>query len=200
MTVSGARIAKGTAEEQNDCQPPLGTVLRSMRLERRMSGSALAAAAGISAAAVSQIEAGTIQPSITTLRRLATALGEPVFRLFLPDGRAGGAVVRRTERKQITMPHGSVRYELLTPSLTGALQVMELRLGPGEVSADEPLPHAGEECFMVTTGQAIVEIADEVYRLGRGDTVTFRGEFPHRAINPGAGKLVALSIVTPPSF
>lgn len=165
-----------------------------------MSGAALAAAAGVTPAAVSQIESGAVQPSITTLRRLAAALGEPVFRFFLPHGRLGGAVVRRNERKQLTMPQGSVVYELLTPNLTGALEVLELQLGPGEISAEVPLSHTGEECFLVISGQASMQVGDEVYGLDEGDAITFRGELPHRVSNAGTDKLVALSIVTPPAF
>ena len=200
MTASDAKNLGKTADASADGQPDLGMVLRSLRLERRMSGAALAAAAGVTPAAVSQIESGTIQPSITTLRRLASGLGEPVFRFFLPEGRIGGTVVRQGERKRLAMPHGSVVYELLTPDLNGALEVLELRLDPGEVSAEVPLSHTGEECFLVNSGQASMQVGEEVYRLDGGDAVTFRGELPHRVTNVGDGKLVALSIITPPAF
>ncbi|HEX7994772.1 MAG TPA: cupin domain-containing protein, partial [Streptosporangiaceae bacterium] len=145
-------------------------------------------------------ESGAVQPSLTTLRKLAAALGIPVFRFFLPDESEAVKVVRRSQRKTIQVQKSGVRYELLTPSLRGQLEVMELTLSPGQVSAAELMSHTGEECFVVLTGDAALELNDATVPLGSGDSATLQGSIPHRLRNVGRGDVVVISAITPPSF
>lgn len=70
----------------------LGAALRAARAERGLSLRDVAEAAEISASMVSQLEAGKTSPSLSTLRRLAAALGRPVAAFFVePDGQASPA-------------------------------------------------------------------------------------------------------------
>jgi transcriptional regulator with XRE-family HTH domain len=178
----------------------LGLTLRRLRTRHRMSVRTLAARAGLTPGAISQLESGAIQPSITTLRRLAAALGEPVFRFFLPEDAERGMLVRRGDRGVLALPNSQARYELLTPGLGGHLEVLELRLPPRGASADAPLGHPGQECMVVIRGRARLELDDTAYLLGPGDAITYPGLLPHRVINLGRGVLVAISAITPPSF
>jgi len=180
--------------------PPLGAAVRAHREEQGLTIASLARRVGISAAAVSQIESGAVQPSLTTLRKLAAALGIPVFRFFLPAESEAVKVVRRAERKVIELPKPGVRYELLTPSLRGQLEVMEITLGPGQDSATELMSHGGEECLVVLSGQAALELTDAAIYLGPGDSATLPGGIAHRLRNVGRSDVVAMSVITPPSF
>ncbi|HKR67372.1 MAG TPA: XRE family transcriptional regulator [Streptosporangiaceae bacterium] len=188
------------ASDSADDPDQLGATVRAHREQRGLTIASLARSVGVSAAAVSQIESGAVQPSLTTLRKLAASLGIPVFRFFLPDESDAVKVIRRSERKTIRMPKSGVRYQLLTPSLRGQLEVMELTLGPGEESAAELLSHAGEECFVVLSGEAALELNDATVILRAGDSATFQGGIPHRLRNVGANDVVAISAITPPSF
>jgi transcriptional regulator with XRE-family HTH domain len=178
----------------------LGATVRAQREQRGLTIASLARSIGVTAAAVSQIESGAVQPSLTTLRKLAAALGIPVFRFFLPDESEAVKVVRRSQRKTIQVQKSGVRYELLTPSLRGQLEVMELTLSPGQVSAAELMSHTGEECFVVLTGDAALELNDATVPLGSGDSATLQGSIPHRLRNVGRGDVVVISAITPPSF
>ena len=84
------------AEPQAEAEP--GTAVRVLRERQGLTIAALARQVGPSAAAISQIKSGTVQPSLTTLRRLAAALGLPVFRFFLPADTPAASVVRRADR------------------------------------------------------------------------------------------------------
>jgi transcriptional regulator with XRE-family HTH domain len=178
----------------------LGATVRAQRERRGLTIASLARRVGVSAAAVSQIESGTIQPSLTTLRKIAAALGVPVFRFFLPDESDAVKVIRRSERKSIQASRSGVRYELITPSLRGQLEVMELTLAPGEESAAELMSHTGEECFVVLAGEVALELNDATVLLGPGDSATLQGSIPHRLRNVGTSDVVAISAITPPSF
>jgi transcriptional regulator with XRE-family HTH domain len=177
-----------------------GAALRVLREQRGLTIAALARQVGLSAAAISQIESGTVQPSVTTLRRLAAALGVPVFRFFLPADTAAASVVRRADRKTLGLARSGARYELLTPSLQGRLEVLEITMDPGQASAPERISHPGEECLVIISGQGALELGDDVIDMGPGDAATFQASLPHLLRNTGPAPLLAISAITPPSF
>jgi transcriptional regulator with XRE-family HTH domain len=178
----------------------LGGTVRAQRERRHLTIASLARKVGVSAAAISQIESGAVQPSLATLRKLAASLEIPVFRLFLPVEAEAVSVVRREGRVTIGRPSSEARYQLLSPSMQGQLEVMEVAIGPGQVSAPELLSHAGEECLVILTGRGALELGDGVIDLQAGDAATFQGTIPHRLRNTARRELRALSIITPPSF
>ena len=60
----------------------VGTRLRQLREERSMSMRSLATASGLSANALSMIERGKTSPSVSTLYKLADAMGVPITTFF----------------------------------------------------------------------------------------------------------------------
>jgi transcriptional regulator with XRE-family HTH domain len=178
----------------------LGGTVRAQRERRHLTIASLARKVGVSAAAISQIESGAVQPSLATLRKLAASLEIPVFRLFLPVEAEAVSVVRREGRITIGRPSSEARYQLLSPSMQGQLEVMEVAIGSGQASAPELLSHDGEECLIILTGRGALELGDGVIDLQAGDAATFQGTIPHRLRNTGRRELRALSIITPPSF
>jgi transcriptional regulator with XRE-family HTH domain len=192
-------LARAAADEPSDAAG-LGPTVRAMREQRQLTIASVARKVGVSAAAISQIESGAVQPSLSTLRKLAASLGVPVFRFFLPVESEAVQVVRRAERMSIDLPQPGPRYQLLTPSIHGQLEVMEVTLAPGQDSAPELMNHAGEECLVIVAGRGALELSDDVIDLLAGDAATFQGSIPHRLRNVGRRPLVALSAISPPSF
>ncbi|NED64690.1 helix-turn-helix transcriptional regulator, partial [Streptomyces sp. SID10244] len=60
----------------------LGTTIREVRKTRGLTMVQLAELAGVSQGLISQVENGRADPSLETLRRIAEALGIPLFDLF----------------------------------------------------------------------------------------------------------------------
>jgi len=60
--------------------------IKALRLQQSLSQRALAEQAGISAASLSQLEAGQSSPSVATLEKLADGLGISVAAFFLETG------------------------------------------------------------------------------------------------------------------
>lgn len=177
----------------------LGPALRRLRLRHGLKASELAARAGVSTSAVSQIEVGTILPSLVTLRRLASALNEPVFRLLV-DAEGRQVVVRRRQRKHLGNPASEARYELVSPDLEGRFEVLWMWLQPGTRSAPEATRHKGEEFLLVFHGIAELTVAGDVHRLRVGDSATWSGDLPHMIRNPGRRELEAILVLSPPTF
>jgi transcriptional regulator with XRE-family HTH domain len=174
----------------------LGAGIRAERLRQGLTLTLLAERAELSASALSQIERGVTDPSIGSLRRIASALQAPFFQ-FLVDPESPQTVVRKSERRTITFPHRALQYQLLTPNLHGPFEVLALELAPGAASGEEAIGHDSEECMVVTRGAVDVEVAAQVYELEAGDSIYIQRGAPHRAVNRSSKTAEVLMVISP---
>jgi mannose-6-phosphate isomerase-like protein (cupin superfamily) len=150
---------------------------------------------------ISQLERSRVNPSVASLRRIAQVLGTSLGRLFDEITSPNGRVVRRARRARLTYPGLRATDYLLSPDLTGRLQVIWAEAAPGGGSGEESYTHEGdEECVVVVRGRMEIWVRDERYVLGPGDAITFSSRLPHRWRNVGRGRLHALWAITPPSY
>lgn len=178
----------------------MGERIRRRRQQQELSLQQLADRTGLTPSFLSQVERGVTEPSISSLRRIARALGVPVFYFLLEDERPE-PVVRRSRRRVLRLPGCQGQWELLSPpDPHSQLEVVLTRLPPGEASGDESTTHPGEECFVVLQGEMEIAVADAVYRLEEGDAIQIRASLPHWIRNPGEHELVVLAAITPPMF
>jgi transcriptional regulator with XRE-family HTH domain len=177
----------------------MGARIRRRRQQLGMTLHDLAEASGLTKSFVSQIERGRNSPSISTLRGIAAALEVPMFYFFQAE-QTTEPVVRLAERRIVTFQNTGVKYEFLTPDLQRNIEMLELRLKPGQHTGTRPLSHDGEECAVVIQGTMEVEVAGTTYRLEVGDSIYIGALQSHRTHNPGKGTAVLISAISPPSF
>jgi len=162
-----------------------------------MSLRELAARSGLSASLLSQIEREVTEPSLSTLRRLATVFGESVTTLF--DSSPPAVWISRPgSRSTLAGPHGLVRYERLTPG-NGQLEVLRAVLPPGAATSEEPWGHPSTECAYVVSGTLAVRIGDVTHEVLAGESITFDSTQPHLYRNTTGSPVEYLVSVTPPS-
>jgi transcriptional regulator with XRE-family HTH domain len=180
----------------------VGAMLRRLRRERGLTVESLAVTAGISAGLISQLERGIGNPSFSTLFKLAYNLEVPLG-TFLSDpaDTTGRKVVRKHERRRLQLPGEAIVYELLTPDLQRALQMLLARIPPRFDSVGEPFRHPGEECLHVLSGRIEIFVSeDEMYELSEGDSITYDSNLPHWYRNPADEWAEVIGAVTPPSY
>jgi transcriptional regulator with XRE-family HTH domain len=193
----------------------LGETLREIRRAKRLSLQQVADLAGLSKGFVSQVESGTTNPSIASLKRIANVLGTPLGALFGPESNGEGnapaaqpsapeggdvRIVRRNRRKMLAWPGAQMKTYLLTPDLQRKLEVSLNVYEPGGHSGDEPLTHEGEEFGLVLEGQLEITVKDQRFVLEEGDTIYFPSQLPHRTRVLNGQPAKTLWVVTPPSF
>ena len=176
----------------------LGAGIRAERLRQGMTLAQLAELTGLSPSALSQIERGVTDPSIGSLRRIASAFKVPFFQ-FLIERESPDPVVRKGQRRTIHFPGRALQYQLLTPSLRGSFEVLALELAPGAASGEEALGHDSEECIVVQAGRVEVELAGLHYNLDEGDAIAIQRNLPHRVVNRGDKPAAILTIISPPN-
>jgi transcriptional regulator with XRE-family HTH domain len=189
----------GVSTEPNAAEDSMGARIRKRRLQLDMTLRDLAVASGLTKSFVSQIERDRNSPSIATLRGIAAALDVPMFYFFQSE-MAASPVVRRAERRVVTFQKTGVEYELLTPNLQRSIEMLEMRLKPGQHTGTGPLSHDGEECAVVIEGVAEIEVSGIAYRLETGDSIYIGALQPHRSYNPGKKTAVIITAITPPAF
>ena len=92
---------------QNAYSIDVGTRLRQLREERNMSMRSLATASGLSANALSMIERGKTSPSVSTLYKLADAMGVPITTFFGEQTTKQQAIfIRSQERPRVPFSRG----------------------------------------------------------------------------------------------
>lgn len=170
-----------------------------MRLRRGWRQLELARKAGLSASTLSQIEHGIKDPSINSLRRIANALGVPIFR-FLAEEPSRQPVVRRRARQTLAFPGSRLMYEMLTPDLTGAIEMFFFRMGPGGASGPRPQGHLGDECSLVLSGCMEMEIEGRPHLLREGDSIYIRSGLRHRCRTVGRSAVTGVSAISPAKF
>lgn len=189
-------LSPRAVSHEADPAAALGPGIRTERLRQNMTLAQLAELAGLSASALSQIERGVTDPSIGSLRRIASALQVPFFQ-FLLERESPDPVVRKRERRTITFPNRSLQYQLLTPNLRGPFEILSMDLAPGAASGEEALGHDSEECMLILRGEVGVELAGLTYRLNAGDSIAIQRNAPHRVVNDGPRTAEVLMVISP---
>jgi transcriptional regulator with XRE-family HTH domain len=166
--------------------PDVGLHLRALRQERGLSLRALAQLCDLSANTISLIERGTSSPSVSTLHRLAMALGVHISHFFTePHEKARLLITRADERAR--SGSASVKLESLGYGLAEqACDPFIVTLQPGASSGAKVMVHTGHELVHCLEGTIDYEVDGEHHRLEPGDTLLFDAGLPHRWKNPNS--------------
>jgi transcriptional regulator with XRE-family HTH domain len=163
----------------------VGVTLRKLREERELSIRALARESGISANALSMIERGRSSPSVSTLYKVAGALGVPITTLFGDKPERWEIVFRKAAaRTRVSFTRGL--WEGLGGEMfTGRVEPFALTLESGAHSGVKPIVHSGHEFVLCLRGQLEYQVENETFRLETGDSLLFASRLKHRWRNPG---------------
>ncbi len=181
----------------------IGRRLRDLRRRRGLTLEALSRDSGVSTGMLSQMERGVTSPSIRTLQRVAEALEVPINWFFSNAPSSAGApawVLRRQDRRSLSLGSNGVTKELLAPAGDGAIELLYVTIEPGGSSGDAPYTHIGEDAGLVLEGSMWLEVNGERCLLSAGDAFRFPSTLPHRFDNPGTARAVILWAVTPPFY
>ena len=167
--------------EVDQARVALGRRVRALRGERGISGRALASQIGVTSGFISQLEAGTVSPSVATLVKLAAVLDVGVGDLF-GVARPMGRVLRKDERVGYSYPDSGFTEERLCSD--PRLEVIHAIVEPGAVSGPGLVGGAELEFAFVLSGEVVMDLNGEQYELAVGDVITFAGSVPQGMRNP----------------
>ena len=130
----------------------LGEQIRARRTELGLGLRELARATGLSATFIGNLERGRANPTLETLRKVADALGTPLFRLLVGTAERN-PVVRHDQRKRMVVPPGHVSVEIMVPDLMHKMVLFQVHATAADGNlVGPPLMAPTEECILVVQG------------------------------------------------
>lgn len=163
----------------------LGNFVRKYRLEQRLTLADVSALAGISRGMLSKIENGQTSASLSTLTKVARALGVTLSTMFSNyDVPVGGAQLVKADEGIEVVRRGTKSghtYHLLAYNKGPAPQSFEPFLIT-ITDKSEVFPrfeHSGMEFLYILEGKLEYRHGQFTYLLEPGDSLTFRGEVAH---------------------
>lgn len=181
MTDSSTNIS----HSGNQLHGHLGKTIRDLRLQHGLTIAEVALRAKVSRGMLSKIENGLTSTSLENLEQIANTLGVTIARLFRDyNVPTGGAQYVKSGQGMEVVRRGTSRghtYQLLAYD-QGPRKTFEPFLISLEEQNEEfpPFEHAGTEFLFMLEGKVSYSVAGESYTLEPGDSLTFRGELPHR--------------------
>jgi transcriptional regulator with XRE-family HTH domain len=154
-------------------QQAVGTHVRRLRTERGISLRELARQTDFSASFMSQVENGQVSPSISSMEKIATALGVTMGEFFAAAAQGeGGLIVRAADRAALGSWWSSAEIEALSPMKPSQrLEPVLITLKPGGRSGKHPYPHPREEFAFVVEGKIDLTLGPQKHALEAGDAV-----------------------------
>lgn len=183
----------------------IGPNLRAARIAQGQSLRTVAAAVGVSASLISQVETGKTQPSVSTLYALvnhlgitfddllggiSTSPGKPatgIASAAAPLAPAQTAVQHSGDNPVLEMENG-VRWERLATVPGGPVDPLLVTYQPGASSSVEGklMRHSGIEYAYLLEGELTVLVDFDRYLIHAGDSLNFDSVRPHMYVNNGS--------------
>jgi transcriptional regulator with XRE-family HTH domain len=198
--MSEPSLGSADADDTDDDFLRIGRRIFELRQAHRYSLRELARMSGLSASFLSEVERGRGEPSISALKRIASALEVELLHFFSTAKSAESQMITRAGTGRRLPAMKGVEFRLLVSHPDSRLESIHGRYEPGGQTGDEPMVHNAKpgavEWGMILSGRFKVC----VFILNPGDAIYFSSVQPHRIqnIDDGPGEYVWVN--SPPSF
>jgi XRE family transcriptional regulator, regulator of sulfur utilization len=187
-----------TALETRPEAPEIGARVRALRDAMGFSLRDLAAASGVSAPMLSQVERGETSPTLAVAAKIAAGLELTLSQLLRLDEGEHVVVSRAAGRRRSS--RGGHQFEELTPPLPGQradVSLHSLRPGAATGGPDDPPMHepGSRETAVVLRGVVALVVDGTRHELHEGDAVTYDADLPHHFENEGEERAELLAVI-----
>ena len=185
-----------------DPEAAIGAQLRELRLLKNLTLKDVSEQAGISVGYLSQLERNHSRLPIGVLKKISDVLGVHMNWFFqqstVGDASERDIVVRAGNRRSLSFTGLGITEELLSPNLSGPLELLISTIAPGADSED--YSHDGAEAGLVLSGTLELWVSGRHFTLQEGDSFSFKSTEVHRCANPGELAARVLWVITPPHY
>lgn len=184
MTLYVQYIVKSGGCTLEDINAVLAENLRRMRENRRLSLDAVARLTGVSKSMLGQIERGEVNPTVSTMWKIAGGLKVNFTALF-----------QREQERAEELDIGSItplledegRYRDFPLFTTGdgrPFEILYIEIDPGSGLEAEPHPEGTQEFITVHSGAVEVYVDGETHCAAPNRALRFTADRPHGYKNP----------------
>ena len=149
----------------------LGHSLRRLREARDITLRTLAEQTGFSASFLSQVENSQASPSISSMERIAAALGVTLAEFFHQAEGTQGRIITRSQRARLNLEWSHAEIESVGFLDRGShLHGFLVNLKPGGLSGKHARPSANDELVFVHEGEVVLTLGETEHLLGPGES------------------------------
>jgi quercetin dioxygenase-like cupin family protein/DNA-binding XRE family transcriptional regulator len=175
--------------------------MRRLRTDKGFTLDQLAARASVSRGMLIQIEQERTNPSVTTLVRIADALGVSIAQLVEISDAPAVRVVHAADAVPLWHgAHGSVGTLLVGTEPPQAMEMWDWRIEPGDAFDGEAHPPGTRELIHVLAGRLALTVEDENRVVEVGETVVFNADREHRYANDATEPVRFVMVVSMPAL
>jgi transcriptional regulator with XRE-family HTH domain len=206
LNADAAAPASSEAEHEiKDVNKLVGKAIREVRNRRGLSLRELSELSGFSISFLSLVERGKSSLALTSLQKVANALGTDVPSLFpseFAQEHSGPLpyVQRASDTNELTIENSERTYRLLSGRAPDRVLEPILETVPPTGSVVDPYGHHGEEFVYVLEGTLTCIVDGVEYELTPGDSIHYPALLPHATVNRGSETARALFVCTPRFF
>jgi transcriptional regulator with XRE-family HTH domain len=176
----------------------IGGIVRRLRVAQGLTLRALGERSGFTASFLSQLENDQASPSISSMERIAGALGVTLGEFFQnADRQQRTKIVRAADRPVLYSQWSRAHIEsLATGEMNGRVQPVLVTLKAGGSSGKRAHAAPAEEFALVLSGAVVLTIDDIEQVLNEGDAVTIGAGTPRRWHNATAAPARIILVAT----
>jgi len=182
--------------EKDSSSVNVGIRLRELREGMNISMRALAARSRLSANALSMIERGKTSPSVSTLYKLADALGVPITTFFGAQASRDRIVFIKAETRTRVPFQGGLWEGLGGEKFVGRVEPFMITVESGASSGLHSMVHTGHEFVFCLRGHLEYHVENQAFDLEPGDSLIFAAHLHHRWRNVGNAVTNALIVLS----
>jgi transcriptional regulator with XRE-family HTH domain len=166
--------------------------VRHLREARGLTQEQVAKLSGVPRATWSHLESGSANPTLSVLHKVALSLQVPIEELTSSPREA----CRFYPRDALTVvKRGDVTLRGLLPDRIPGVLIDRMDLPAGARMTGVPHMPGTREYLTCESGEIVLAVAGEQWRLAPGDVVVFRGDQRHSYSNPASRPAVGYSVV-----
>ena len=177
----------------------IGHKIKQLRQKRNLTQEELAIRCELSCGFISQVERNLTSPSITTLEAILTALGETLPSFFIQESK-DVIIAEKSDVCNKLFEKYKYSIDWIIPN------AQKLHMEPIIVNIDSggktilANPHIGEEFGYVLSGEIILVLNDQEYKVKQGESFYFTPSKDHYLKNVSSKQARVLWVSSPPSF
>lgn len=157
----------------------IGSRLKKVRNQKRLSLDRVAELTGVSKGMLAQIEKGISNPTVTVLWKIATGLNVS-FSYFMEEHEEKLQVVSKTAINFLQEEDGKMRvYPLFPYDENRKFEVFTIELDSGCSHQSDAHAQSVEENIIMIKGKMSLIVGDSAIDLVEGDAIRYRADVPH---------------------
>lgn len=170
--------------------------IKELRIKKDLTLVQLARKTGLSVSFLSQIERGTTNLAITSLKKIADAF-DLNMTYFFDNEENSSYLVADKQQKKLRIEGIEEELTRLNGSFHGReLEPFHAKIFPKTISTNK-FTHQGEEFYYVLTGEINFMVDDRSYVVKQGESIHFPSYLPHNFENKTEETAEMIIVVIP---